>query len=136
MIVADTNLVVYLLVSGPLTPLALRVRAKEKIWVVPSLMSHELLNVLAQHVSQGNIERDEAARAWKRAISMVEVSLSRPDPIAILNMAEQSKCSTYDLEYVWLARELDLMLVTADAEILTAYPEIAISMESFASDAR
>jgi predicted nucleic acid-binding protein len=49
-------------------------------------------------------------------------------------MAQQSKCSTYDLEYVWIARELDLLLVTADAEILKAYPEIATSMESFASD--
>ena len=51
-------------------------------------------------------------------------------------MAGQSKCSTYDLEYVWLARELDLTLVTADAEILKAYPEIAVSIESSASDAR
>ena len=136
MIVADANLLVYLLVSGPLTPVALRVRAREKIWVVPSLTSHELLNVLARHVARGDIQRDEAARAWRRAFSMVEVSVLRPDPIAILNMAEQSNCSTYDLEYVWLARELDLPLVTADTELLKAYPAIAVSLENFAAGAR
>jgi hypothetical protein len=49
------------------------------------------------------------------------------------NMVEQSKCTTYDLEYVWLARELDLPLVTAEAEILKAYPDVAIGIEQYAT---
>jgi predicted nucleic acid-binding protein len=132
LIVADTNLLVYLLVPGPLTPRAERVRAKEKVWVVPPLLRHEFLNVLARHMRHGDIDRDEAVRAFRRGLSMVEVSLARPDPLDVLKMSEQSGCSTYDVEFVWLAMELDLPLVTADREVVDAFPDVARDLSHYA----
>jgi predicted nucleic acid-binding protein len=132
-IVADANLLAYLLVSGPLTAAAERVRAKEKIWIAPPLLRYELLNVLARYVIAGQIERDEAARSMKRGVAMVELSVLNPDPITILNLSAQSGCSTYDLQYVWLAEETDLPLVTADRKILAAFPNVAVDITDFAA---
>jgi predicted nucleic acid-binding protein len=49
----------------------------------------------------------------------------------VLELAMQSNCSAYDCEYVALAQDLGVPLVTADKQILKAFPKIAISMEKF-----
>lgn len=131
MIVADVNLLAYLLVPGPQTAQSERVRAKEKVWVVPALLPHELLNVLARYVRRGDIIRDEAIRAYRRGLAMVEISVMNPDPIAVLGLAERSGCTTYDAEYVWLAQELDLPFVTADREVVRAFPGTATDLAHF-----
>lgn len=133
MIVSDTNLLVYLLVPGPFTQHAERVRAKEKVWAAPSLLPHELLNVLAQHMRQGDLDRDGAARTYRRGLAMIDISLRKPDPVVVLNRVEQSGCSTYDVEFVWLAQDLDVPLVTADQQVLSAFPDVAVSIEAFAA---
>lgn len=133
MIVADANLLVYLLVPGPSTQDAERVRAREKIWIAPPLLRYELMNVLARHVKGGQITRDEAARSAKRGLAMVELSVLKPDPVTLLTLVAQSGCSTYDLEYVWLAEETDSPLVTADQEVLDAFPDVAVSISDFAA---
>lgn len=53
MIVADTNLLAYLLVSGSSTAAAERVRAKDKIWIAPTLLKYKLLSVLPDMLPSG-----------------------------------------------------------------------------------
>jgi predicted nucleic acid-binding protein len=130
-IVADTNLLVYLLIPGPYTQIAERIRAKEKLWVAPLLLPYELLNVLAKYVHRGDISRDEATRVFRRGISMVELSVIKSEPVAILQMSEQSGCSTYDLEFVWLAIELGIQLITADKQVLASYPNTTSALDQF-----
>ncbi|MDJ0588832.1 MAG: hypothetical protein QNJ72_02395 [Pleurocapsa sp. MO_226.B13] len=48
-------------------------------------------------------------------------------------MVKNSKCSAYDCEYVALARQLEIDLVTADRKILAEFPSTAISLSSFSS---
>ncbi len=133
MIVADTNLLVYFVVPGNTTSFAERVRAREKIWAVPSLLPHELLNVLALHVRQQKLDRDAAIRAYRRGLSIVQVAQLKPDPAAILRMMEEAACSTYDLEFVWTAQQLGVPLVIADQQILKTYPDVAVSIQDFAT---
>ncbi len=63
---------------------------------------------------------------------MVEVSVAEIDPIAVLRLNETSGCTTYDVEYVWLATELDLPLVTSDQQVIRAFPEVAVDPQHFA----
>ncbi|MFP4307942.1 MAG: hypothetical protein ACLFQQ_12070 [Desulfococcaceae bacterium] len=43
----------------------------------------------------------------------------------VLNLVQQSKCSAYDCEFVALAQNLKLPLITMDKQILKEFPATA-----------
>lgn len=47
------------------------------------------------------------------------------DPIAVLDLVAASTCTAYDCEFVALAQELRVPLITTDKEILRDFPRIA-----------
>jgi predicted nucleic acid-binding protein len=49
----------------------------------------------------------------------------------VLKLVLSSDCSANDCEYVALALDLDVPLVTADKEIVRAFPKNAVSLEKF-----
>jgi predicted nucleic acid-binding protein len=49
----------------------------------------------------------------------------------ILKLAAGSKCSAYDCEYIALAEDLGLKLVTSDKIILSAFPKLAVHSNKF-----
>jgi predicted nucleic acid-binding protein len=49
-----------------------------------------------------------------------------------LELATRSKSSSYDCEYVALAQDLGVKLVTTDKQILREFPKTAVSLEKFA----
>ena len=52
---------------------------------------------------------------------------------AVFSLAIQSGCSAYDCEFVWLARDLGLPLVTVDKKALNAFPDLVVLPEIFIS---
>ena len=64
MIVADTNLIAYLLLPGPLTDRAGRVYERDPVWVAPPLWRSEFRNVLVLHVRTGRIPLPVAQEAF------------------------------------------------------------------------
>lgn len=131
MIVADTNLVVYLLIGGEFTADAERVRAKSIPWMVPPLFRSEFLNVLSSHVRFRGMDRDAALKLFRRGMSMVEVSGEDADALGVLNLCQSAGCSSYDAEFVWLARRLGVPLVTADGEVVRAFVDVAVHPARF-----
>jgi predicted nucleic acid-binding protein len=49
----------------------------------------------------------------------------------VLNLVEKSRCSAYDCEFVALAEDLGIPLVTTDKKMLSAFPSIAVSLKKF-----
>jgi len=51
----------------------------------------------------------------------------------VLEAADGSRCSAYDCEFVALAQDLSVPFVTADREVLGAFPSTAVSPADFAA---
>ncbi|MEK7667850.1 MAG: type II toxin-antitoxin system VapC family toxin [Gemmatimonadota bacterium] len=131
MIVADANLLAYLVVEGAHTPAALAVARRDDAWAAPRLWRSELMSTLGGYVRRGE---SAVAGALKR-FAVAELAIGDrefdAEPADVLELAARSGCSTYDCEYVAVARALGVPRVTADKQILGAFPRIAVSPEDF-----
>mgnify|MGYP000194544206 CR=1 FL=1 len=131
MIVADTNLLVYLYVQGQRTTQAEAILKKDPTWAAPILWRSEFRNTLMQLVRHKDLLLDDAieivaeAEHWMAGREYSVVSYQ------VMKLAEQSNCTAYDCEFVSLAQELDVPLVTADRQILRAFSKRAISPDGF-----
>ena len=131
MIVADTNLLVYLYVQGQRTEESEAVLQRDALWAVPLLWRSEFRNSLIGLVRAYALQLDDAltmideAERWltEREYSV----LSRQ----VLTLASRSGCSAYDCEFVALAQDLEVPLVTNDRQILKAFSTIAVSPSAF-----
>lgn len=127
MIVADTNLLIYLYVQGQRTAESEAVLRRDPVWTAPLLWRSEFRNALIGLVRKDALALDEAlsmvdeAERWLAGREYSVVSRH------VLTLAEKSGCSAYDCEFVALAQDLAVQLVTADRQILKAFPTIAIS---------
>ena len=133
MIVVDVNLLSYLLIRGVRTRAAERVYARDRRWLAPRFYRFEFLNVLSNNCRFNGMSRDHAIALWKRATRIVSGFPVESDPIEVLKTSLALSLTTYDCEYVVLARMRKLPLVTADADVLKAAPDIAVSIEDFAA---
>lgn len=122
MIVVDVNVLAYLLIPGKYTEAAERLFQEDPAWVVPRLWRSELRNILATCMPAGQMGRAEAMLIFQRAAELVGTEEYEVETADVLRASEQSKCSAYDCEYLALAEYLDLVLVTADANLAKAIP--------------
>lgn len=130
MIVADTNLIVYLYITGDQSSLALKVLEKDPYWIAPSLWQSEFRNVLAGYMRRG-MTLKQAQQIMKGALLIMEHREVQPSSQRILELLANSQCPAYDAEYIALAYQLGVPLITADKQLLNQFPDIAISIEKF-----
>ena len=130
MIVADTNLIVYLFITGDQTPLAQKVLDKDPYWIVPPLWQSEFRNVLAAYIRRGMTDQ-VAKQIMQNALLTLENRQVIPSDDEIFNLIARSNRTAYDCEFVALARQLNVFLVTADKQLLKEFPDCTISLEEF-----
>lgn len=131
MIVVDTNLLAYLLLPTPHAVQAEAVLIKDPDWIAPALIHSEFRNVLLGAVRRKDVAQADADRFLARAYEVITVPEGDVDGYAVFALALQSGCSAYDCEFVWLARDLRIPLVTADQKVLKAFSELAMTPETF-----
>ena len=131
MIVADTNLILYLLVPGDLSEQAEAVLEQDPDWLAPLLWRSELRNALATYVRSGALELREAIEIVADAEALMNGREALVASPSVLRLSAGSGCSAYDCEFVALAEEEGLPLVTSDRRVRSAFPGIAISPEEF-----
>lgn len=131
MIVADTNLIAYLLIDGDQTALAARVLEKDPVWIAPLLWRSELRNVLCRTVRLEHISLQHALHVMGTAERLLRENEFCVSSDAVLPLARRSGCSAYDCEFVALARQTGAPLVTADRKVLAAFPGVALSPTNF-----
>ncbi len=131
MIVADVNLVAYLVLPGERTHQAEAVLESDPVWAVPMLWTSEMRSVLSQYVRAGQLSLVQASAAMDRAASLIRGREAQVETRDVLALAKSSGCSSYDCEYVSLAAALGVSLVTSDKAVLRAFPRVAVSLEAF-----
>ena len=96
MIVADTNLIAYLLIDGPFTSEARAVYEKDQDWVAPSFWRSEFRNVLVLSLRRGITGFTGALEVMEDA-DLLMAGKDRDSPSAhILRLAADSGCAAYD----------------------------------------
>lgn len=131
MIVADVNLVVHLILGGPEAGVARRVLEKDPAWAAPLLWRSELRSVLATAMRHRQMELATALEAHALAERLLAGREHLITGAQVLRLVPDSHCSAYDLEYVTLADQLCVPLVTSDRQVLRSYPRLAVAPGEF-----
>jgi predicted nucleic acid-binding protein len=124
-IVADTNVLAYLLIPGKYTAPAAALLAADPDWAAPRLWRSELRNVLSTYVRGKLMTLADAAAFHGRAAMIIGAEEYDVETSQVLRLSLTSGCSAYDCEFVALAEFLDVKLVTADAKLVKAFPRRA-----------
>ena len=131
MIVADTNLIAYLMIEGDFTPQAELVYQLDSNWIAPYLWRSEFRNILALYLRKNYLSMAEAKTIMAQGEALMKNKEFELDSASILKMIENSTLSAYDCEYVVLAKKLGINLITNDKKILKSFPDLAVSLESY-----
>ena len=131
MIVADASLIACLAIRDERTELAEAVCVADMAWAVPSLWRSEVRSALMKYYKHGLMGFESMMISWHLAEEAVGGREYAVESRKVLDLAVRSKCTACDCEYVVLAEELGVPLVTADEQLLKTFPKIAVSFEGF-----
>jgi predicted nucleic acid-binding protein len=130
-IVVDTNVLVYLLLPGERTEQAERVFRRDPVWAAPRLWRSEFRNVLAVYMRRGLLALDQPLQLMDAAESLMQGREYETSSVRVLSLVAGTRCSADDGEFVALAQDLGLSLVTSDARLLTEFPATTIAVDLF-----
>lgn len=133
MIIADTNIITYLLLPTSYTDLADSLYRIDSDWAAPTLWKSEFRNVLTLYLRKKVITLEKALQLQEIAESIMaqhEFDVSSPQVLALV---DECNCSSYDCEFIALANHLNTQLVTQDKKVLREFPSTAISLENYLS---
>lgn len=131
MIVVDTNIIAGLFVQSDVDEIVNRVVLKDSDWVAPILWKSEFRSVLSLYFRKGFLDFTSISQIMDEAERLMKSSEFDVNSNHVLNLISTSECSAYDCEFVALASELGLRLVTFDKKILKEFPEIAVHPKDF-----
>lgn len=131
MIVVDTNIIAYLYLTSAHADVAEEALRRDPEWAAPLLWRSEFRNVLAHYLRKDLLAVEDAYQIFAEASSLMHLREYRVSSLLVLDLVATSTCSAYDCEFVALAQDLDVPLVTTDRQILEQFPQVAISLEAF-----
>ena len=131
MIVADTSLIADFSIHTEHSAVAEAVCAADSAWAAPLLWRSEYRATLLKYMRHAGMKFEAAVAALRLAEEMVAGREYSVDAAKVLELAHRTKCSAYDCEYVALAQDLDVALVTTDKQVLKAFPGRAMLPADF-----
>lgn len=134
MIVVDTNIIGYLFLTSDRSLRAEQAFRKDPVWVAPLLWRSEFRNMLALYLRQGLLSLEDAHQIMDEATRLMRGMEYEAASLRVLTLVASSSCSAYDCEFVALAQDLGVPLVTVDRHIPDQFPEASISLDTFVSD--
>lgn len=131
MIVVDTNVIAYFWINGANTKFTENLLKKDSNWIAPFLWRSEFRNVLAGYLRKNLLTLDKALRLMSAAEEQLNNNEYLVTSDLVMNLVSLSSCSVYDCEFVALAKDFNINLVTSDKKIVKEFPSIAIPLKNF-----
>jgi predicted nucleic acid-binding protein len=128
MVVVDTNILVYLLLAGDRTADARALLKRDADWRSEGFALIELTNVLVTAMRVRGLLPGQANTVLAQAQNLIEPGLHVANHADVLALAFQFKVSAYDARFLAVAQTVGKKLVTEDAKLRKAAPEITQSL--------
>jgi predicted nucleic acid-binding protein len=122
-IVVDTNILAHFWLPSDHTELSEQLFQWDPEWIAPVLWKSEFRNVVILYLRKKLIDLPEAIQITEKAENQMKEREFHVNSVQVYNFADKSDCSSYDCEFVSLAEDLDIKLITIDKKILRAFPE-------------
>jgi predicted nucleic acid-binding protein len=127
-IVVDTNILAYLYLPTRFTSRAEALLESDADWSVPLLWRSEFRNILAGYLRRRLLGFAAASDLLFEAESLLAGNEYEVGSRQVLELVRDCDCSAYDCEFVAVAMNLGVPLVTMDAKILRAFPAVAVPL--------
>jgi len=128
MIVVDTNILAYLYLPTEHTQKVEALLAKDPEWIAPSLWRSEFRNVLTLYLRKNLLTLNQALAIQNEAEALLQNNEFIVTSLDVLQLVQNSECSAYDCEFVALAQNMNVQLITMDKKVLKNFPETAVSL--------
>lgn len=128
MIVVDTNVIAYLYLDSEFTARAEALLEDEPEWAAPLLWRSEFRNILAGVLRRKALSFEGAREVLAEAENLLAGSEHEVGSQQVLELVRDSDCSAYDCEFVALAAQLGVKLVTMDSKLRKAFPKLAVPL--------
>jgi predicted nucleic acid-binding protein len=132
MIVVDTDVISYFWLEAGRTEAAREARTRDADWHAPRLWRSEFRNVLYQHMAHRGLPRADAQQIAETVEADMDGATYAVSSADVLRLASEADHPTYDCEYVALAQELGVTLVTGDQTVVDLFPDTAVLLERYA----
>lgn len=131
MIVVDTNVIAGMWVPNNMEEWVYKVLKKDDDWIAPLLWRSEFRNVLSIYLRKNILELPFVLQATEEAEQLMHANEFEVNSTQVISLVSDSSCSAYDCEFIALADDLNVPLVTFDKKIIREFPDIAISPKKF-----
>ncbi len=125
MIVVDTNIIAHFYLPSDHTELCEKLFLWDPDWVAPILWKSEFRNVVLLYMRHKLIDLSEALQITEKAENQMKERDFHVNSAQVYSLANKSNCSSYDCEFISLAEELDIKLITMDKQILSSFPALS-----------
>jgi predicted nucleic acid-binding protein len=127
-IVVDTHVLAYLLLPYESSPRADVLYKSDSDWAMPIFWRSEFRNLLAGYLRRRTLTFDEVLKVQKEAEALLAGNEHEADSRRVLELVRDSDCTAYDCEFVAIALQLGIKLVTMDKKLLRAFPKYAVPL--------
>lgn len=128
MLIVDTNVVAYLLIEGDHSASAQELRRRDRDWRSEAFLLVEFTNVLASSIASNRMTRALAGDILAKAITLLDGKLVRIAHTSVLSIAGRYRVTAYDARFLAVAQQLGTRLVTEDAKLRSAAPNLTQSL--------
>ena len=136
MIVVDAHVLAYLWIPGDLTDAAEALLRKDPEWAAPFGWRGAFRDMVAGCLQKQALTLQAALRAVEGAEQVLKGQEYNVPAEQVMKLAERSRCPASDCEYVVLAQDLDVPLVTTDEQVVKQFPNVAKHLKTFARSSK